>query len=113
MYVTDVLCLLQQDPYQEIRTLALGDESILSIALQPSEEKILCYTASNRLLIVTVPPMEIASHSQQAMSVADFRMGGFHKGPVVGMTISVQRPLIITIGADHTARVWNYLQVTK
>ena len=36
--------------------------------------------------------------------------GGFHKGPITSMDISLQRPIIITASKkDNTIRVWNYL----
>ena len=100
-----------QDPYQELRTLSVGDERILAITLQPSDEKILCYTASNRLLSVVVPPIEVANQHQLPITASDFMLGGFHIGAIVGMAVAAQRPLVITIGVDRIARVWNYLQV--
>ncbi|KAJ1432624.1 hypothetical protein B484DRAFT_26768 [Ochromonadaceae sp. CCMP2298] len=40
--------------------------------------------------------------------VSDLTPGGYHTATLMGADLAYERPLLITIGADCTARVWNY-----
>ena len=40
----------------------------------------------------------------------DFLFNGFHNGPVTGIDVCLQRPLIVTCSKyDATIRIWNYV----
>ncbi|KAK0358809.1 hypothetical protein LTR94_033888, partial [Friedmanniomyces endolithicus] len=41
--------------------------------------------------------------------IADLTTGGYHTSSILSADIAFERPLIVTIGADATMRVWNYL----
>jgi hypothetical protein len=41
--------------------------------------------------------------------ISDLTVGGYHTGNILAADIAYERPLIVTIGADATLRVWNYM----
>jgi len=47
-----------------------------------------------------------ANHSGGGIS--DLTVGGFHTSSVVAADLAYERPLLITVANDNTARIWNY-----
>lgn len=47
--------------------------------------------------------------TKAASGVSDMRTGGHHTSAILAADMAFERPLVVTIGADATARVWNYL----
>lgn len=96
--------------------------NILSLALSPSEENVICATTSQQLynLAVSTADLGKVSHSLnydhciltllQAGSGAtfDYLSQSFHHGPITGMDACVRKPIIATCSLDKSVRIWNY-----
>eukprot|EP01039_Chlorochromonas_danica_P002482 gene2482-2720_t len=51
-----------------------------------------------------------ASNSYNSSSgISDMRSGGHHTAAILAADIAFERPLIVSVAADATARIWNYL----
>jgi WD40 repeat protein len=130
--------LEEKDPFTEVRRLCLGDVTLISGVFIREEERMILLTKSNRLIKVTLfaPDQEsdskiknvqemkkqtfrrfsmqvtnddMFSQREQLSSHADDLMfGGNHIMPIRAADSATDRPIVITIGADHTARIWDY-----
>ena len=47
--------------------------------------------------------------SSSLNQICDVTHGGYHTSAVLAADIAMERPIIITISADNSARVWNYM----
>ncbi|RYG67045.1 hypothetical protein EON64_08320 [archaeon] len=122
------------EPYVESRRLALGDKHLIGGCVYPSEEKMVLLTKQGRLLSMpldaTIEQIKKAMggtqddaesvHSKeeghrslvpslQSGGISDLRAGGHHTSSILAADMAFERPLLVTVGADNTARVWNYL----
>jgi hypothetical protein len=100
-----------QELYIEIRSVVLADELIISVAVLPADERVVCYSKSGRLLTFTAASLD--GQSTDNCDPKDFFAGGFHTGAVISMDASTQRPLVLTLGEDKMLRAWNLFQVRK
>ena len=111
----------RREPYAEIRRVLLGDHLILAASLVPSEERLILLTKTSRLLSMPfselLKPAPAEGSSKAKVVDADFAAtdlvpGGFHVKvdrdcAIVAADSAYQKSLLITIGSDCTARMWN------
>jgi WD40 repeat protein len=102
----------KKSSYREMYSLRLGDEeNFIAAALVPSEEKLVVYSDRTSRL-VSIPLSLISSKERGDQSVSsspsDLTLNGFHSDSVIAADLSLQRPILVTVSADCTARVWNY-----
>ena len=52
---------------------------------------------------------QVSGKSKQAEhKLTELMWGGVHEGAITGLTVCLQKPLAVTVGADKCVRVWNY-----
>ncbi|KAI8930320.1 WD40-repeat-containing domain protein [Entophlyctis helioformis] len=93
--------------YKKSKEFLLEEAEISCIALGPHED-----TA-----VVTMKNSQIYNVSFDADTKGDEvkcdRLAqSFHTGNIVGMDVSVSKPLLVTSGIDKSIRVWNYMDST-
>jgi hypothetical protein len=128
----------KHDPYVETRRISLGDKHIVGGAIYPSEERMVLVTKNTRMfnmaLDVTIDQIKASSNHNEAADednsvgddasqstlakakqekkgthgVTDLTPGGYHCATLLAADLAYERPLMVTIGADCTARIWNY-----
>ena len=100
--------------YRRSHTFRLeGDASaILSMALSPSEDSMICATGSHQLMQFTLSSTDIVARDGAAPF--EHLLGPLH-GPgrsgatgVTGIATCSWKPLVATCGADRRVRLWNY-----
>lgn len=100
---------ITSEQYTFLKTWHSGKkQSIVSVALMNSEEKLAIALKSNDICICNL---------SQAMTPDGVKFevfcGGFHSGRVKEMDLATQRPLLATCSdVDHTLRIWNYHSMT-
>jgi cilia- and flagella-associated protein 57 len=99
----------RKDPFMLIKTLRVGEESIKAMALSSNKETVLAFTKSERVLSFSLTSVDMLEEGSPTPFV-DLHRGGFHFGAIHAMDICLQRPIVVTAGADKTIRVWNYLR---
>jgi WD40 repeat protein len=125
----------KHEPYIEARRISLGDVHIIGATVPPTEEKMVIVTKTGRMLSVSldmsVEQLKMSAgmadedgnaslddDSNTAISkigkddlagVCDLTLGGFHCQPILAADMAYERALMVTISADSTCRLWNYL----
>jgi cilia- and flagella-associated protein 57 len=92
--------------FEFIRSWSLGRVfSITSLTLSQNEEVLGFSLINNDIGVCNVSKV-----MQEEIEVkVDVFCQGFHKGPITGMDVAIQRPLIATCSAvDSSVRIWNY-----
>jgi len=111
-------------PYAELRRFKIGNEHIICGALSVTESQIYVVSNTKRLLSIPldVKPIEetVEKNEEGTSTEADkdlelFKSSGatelqrgFHLQPILCGDIARGRPLLATISADQSCRVWNY-----
>ena len=99
--------------YQETLSLRIGDEeNIVSGTLLPTEDRLIVYSdRTARLINIPLSSLNLKQKAVQHPSQMpiDLTLNGFHAEHIVAADIALQRPLLVTISVDCTARVWNYI----
>lgn len=128
----------KHDPYIETRRISLGDKHLIGGSIYPSEERMVLVTKNSRMfnmaLDVTIDQIKMSSNNHAAADddsaaedasqstlgqaaklekrgthgVSDLTPGGYHCAQLLGADLAYERPLMVTISADCTARIWNY-----
>ncbi len=102
----------RKDPFILIKNFQTVDhETISSITISPSDESVVGYmkSPSNQLFHFPLVNIDMMKETDQSSHFHSVRKHGMHTGPVIGMDVCVNKPYLISIGIDKTARVWNYL----
>jgi len=99
----------RKDPFLLIKTLRAGDESIRSMAISSNKETVIACTKNDRLMTFSLSSVDMLEEGAVASFVDVFK-GGFHQGAIHAMDICVQKSIAVTVGADRTIRVWNYIR---
>lgn len=108
----------RRDPYVEIRRVVLGEFHILSATLVPSEDRMVLLSKNARLIYVPMSDLtapiddESIANQTQKLKARDLISGGTHtpvgRDPaIIAAASAFQKSLLVTVGADHTARLWN------
>ncbi|KAF0697626.1 Aste57867_11716 [Aphanomyces stellatus] len=95
-----------KDPFILIRAMTAGDMSIESVAISPNCENVVAYTNNQRLVTFSMGSIDVVQDNN-----ADFRdliRNGTHCGGILTFDVCVQKPIVVSCGADKTIRSWNY-----
>ena len=99
--------------YQESLSLRIGDEeNVVSGTLLPMEDRLIVYSdRTSRLISIPISLLNLKEKGVQhpTQMPTDLTLNGFHADHVVAADIAFHRSLLVTISADCTARVWNYI----
>ena len=99
--------------YQEALSLRIGDEeNVVSGTLLPTEDRLVVYSdRTARLISIPISSLNLKEKGVQHPSQmpTDLTLNGFHADHIVAADVALHRPLLVTISADCTARVWNYV----
>jgi WD40 repeat protein len=88
-------------------SVAVGEEDhIVSMSVSPSEETVVCATASQQLIVHTLSSSDLTKGL--SASSFDYLSCSFHHGAVTGLDVCLRKPIIATCSHDKTIRVWNY-----
>jgi WD40 repeat protein len=96
-----------KDLFRRSKDIMTNDQQIgiKSISLSPSED----------ILAVTLENCQIfgftLSNSDKD-STAPIFSNPYHHGAIIGLDTCIRKPYVITTSADHSVRVWNYLENT-
>lgn len=82
---------------------------VVTLAVSPSEETLLCGLATQQLYTLPLSNLDILKPDE--MNFEPFTQP-FHAGQVTGLDTCVRKPLIATCGKDRSVRIWNYLERT-
>ncbi|KAH9126591.1 hypothetical protein LEN26_008871 [Aphanomyces euteiches] len=99
-----------KDPFILIRALSAGEMTIESVAISPNCENVVAYTSSQRLVTLSMGAIDVVQDGH-----ADFHdviPNGTHCGSILTFDLCLQKPIVVTCGADKTIRSWNYLLST-
>ena len=117
-------------PYAEIRRLKVGSEHFICGALSLAETYIYVVSNTKRLLSIPVDAKPSEESTEQndnnntsteageggldlfKLSGATELQRGFHLQPILCADMARGRPLIATISADQSCRIWNYETLT-
>jgi WD40 repeat protein len=101
-----------REPYAWVKTLTCGeDQTVQTLSVSPNEETAALYTRGGRLLTFPLGSIDVLEeHAPPAANFTELAENGTHVGAVVAMDACRQKPLIFTVGADRTARAWNYFR---
>eukprot|EP01135_Chromosphaera_perkinsii_P004015 Nk52_evm28s266 gene=Nk52_evmTU28s266 len=82
-----------------------GAGTIKALAINPSEESMICSTDTNQLYILTLSNTELL-HSDEISF--DLLSSSFHHSAVTGLDLCYRKPIAATCALDKSIRVWNY-----
>jgi WD40 repeat protein len=102
----------QKEMFKKTREFNLQDSAakIISMALSPSEDTVLCSTDNCQLYSISIQGSDIKGSDDSKFEVFS---QSFHHGIITGMDVCIRKPLIATCASDHSIRVWNYLDSTS
>lgn len=80
-----------------------------NLTLSPNEDTLLCATDGNQLYSMSLANQELMKAEEVSF---EHLSSPFHSAAVVGLDACVRRGLVATAGADHTVRLWNYVDHT-
>ena len=79
-------------------------EKILSIALNKSENLLVCITKTNRIYKIDLNNQLIYNNK-----ILNFELKkNFHHSIIIDYGVSLQKPYILTGGKDNSIKLWNY-----
>lgn len=99
-----------RDPFKralELRVEAGAGSCVSGLAVQPNSEDVCSIVTSNGQ-IMTMPLSSGDITKAEEIPTLDFPLTSFHSGPINGIASCVRKPLICTVGADKTVRIWDY-----
>ncbi|RHY33666.1 hypothetical protein DYB32_002016 [Aphanomyces invadans] len=96
-----------KDPFILIRALSAGDMTFESVAISPNCETVVAYTTNQRLVSFAMGSIDVVQDNTHA-EFCDVIPSGTHCGGVLTFDICLQKPIVVTCGADKTIRSWNY-----
>ena len=82
---------------------------IISIAVSPSEESLVCSLETNQLFSFNLGNADIMKPDENCF---DAVAQPFHSGGVTGLDTCIRKPLIVTCSVDRSVRVWNFRDQT-
>ena len=98
-----------------------GDDSaIVSVAVAPSEETLVCSSASHMSYSFALGSTDLLRSSDPGFRYFEFLTGSEAHGPspvspsaaINDMDVCIWKPLLISCGRDHCVRLWNYEERT-
>ncbi|XP_019854181.1 PREDICTED: cilia- and flagella-associated protein 57 [Amphimedon queenslandica] len=79
------------------------DLEILSMAISPAEENVICNTRSRQMYVLTLSAADLGKGA-----AFDYLSSSFHHGAITGLDVSLRKPVIATCSMDKSVRIWNY-----
>lgn len=81
---------------------------IICMDINTSEDYVAAACQNNNVALVNIKSIGLNDNTTRDVKV-DLVCRGFHSGPITGIDIAVQRPIIVTCSQeDSTIRLWNY-----
>ncbi|ETW00491.1 hypothetical protein H310_07106 [Aphanomyces invadans] len=96
-----------KDPFILIHALSAGDMTFESVAISPNCETVVAYTTNQRLVSFAMGSIDVVQDNTHA-EFCDVIPSGTHCGGVLTFDVCLQKPIVVTCGADKTIRSWNY-----
>lgn len=99
------------DPFDFIRTWSTGKKHpVASLAISNNEETVGIALKNNDIGYCSLSQVYLQSTPLGGEITVTMFCYGFHYGPITGLDVAVQRPLIATCSqADASVRIWNYV----
>jgi len=92
------------------RSTAHPEAAIMGLATLPKyEDSVACCFDNDQIAIFPIGRMDYLDDENDHFIYVS---SGMHCGPITGMDIALNKPLVVTCGADHTIRCWNYTTMT-
>ncbi|OUM68235.1 hypothetical protein PIROE2DRAFT_4113, partial [Piromyces sp. E2] len=94
------------EQFEKVKEFTLNTEiptSVISLAINPSEDTIVCATNNSQLFSVISVNSEFKSDETRFELLSQ----PFHYGKIY------RKPLLVTCGSDKSIRIWNYLENTN
>ncbi|OAE23436.1 hypothetical protein AXG93_961s1350 [Marchantia polymorpha subsp. ruderalis] len=82
---------------------------IVSIALSPGEELLVCVLKNRQIILVPFQNSEFYKPDEVPKEATGH---GFHSEAITGLDVCQRKPLAVTSSTDKCIRVWNYLEKT-
>ncbi|OWZ15707.1 WD domain-containing hypothetical protein [Phytophthora megakarya] len=95
-----------KDPFPFVRSVSVGDIAFDSLAVSPNSEAIVACSKSREL--ITFSMSAIDTEQEDRIEYRELIHQSQQVGPVLQVDVCVQRPIVVTCGADKTVRVWNF-----
>merc|ERR1740130_606068 len=94
--------------FRHVRTVRVKqtDASVCNLDMPATEESLLMCFRNNDIGYISMASLYISRPGEMDCMVFS---GGFHNGPICGLDMAAQRPLIVsTCRKDSSLRIWNY-----
>ena len=91
--------------YKKGKEFLLEDSEISSIAISPHEDSAIIALKNSQIYQVV-----FESDSKSNEVKVERLSHSFHTGSVLGMDVSISKPIFVTSGIDKSVRVYNYLE---
>jgi len=100
----------RKDPFMLIKTFYYKTESFYSICANFNDEQVVAFSKTQRLLSFPLGSIDMIDESEVEDNFLDVSPGGLHQGSIIDMDLCMQKPLLVTVGADRTVRIYNYVK---
>lgn len=111
-----------KEGFVEISRMNLGDLNIIASSVTSMDSNLMMLLNDSRILKVSLEErkdvLQLKSLEKIEISqnvgvdntshTATLVAGGFHDQNIIAADIALDRPIVVTIASDNTARVWNY-----
>ncbi|GBG33254.1 Cilia- and flagella-associated protein 57 [Hondaea fermentalgiana] len=102
----------QLQQMQQLQQEDTFEETIMSIAVSPSEEFAVVALNTNQLARVRLTSSDLLKQDEMTSQVLVdpfHRQGLGNTARITGLDVCVRKPLIVTCGLDRSVRIWDYL----
>ena len=98
-----------RDSYKKSKSFRIEDhpERILSLAVSPSEETLLCTLESSQAFALGLSNSDVLKTEDMKFELFS---QSFHSTGITGVDTCVRKPLVATCSTDRSVRIWNYLE---
>jgi WD40 repeat protein len=99
-------------PFDKTRTLQLGPSfPFRTLLSKPMSNQVYAVCDNQKLCHFTLGELStdmegVEDEPEEVMK--DVLQGGFHSGKILDLDTCVQKPIVATVGADRTLRIWNF-----
>eukprot|EP00736_Rhodelphis_marinus_P001057 Rmarinus@m.11291 len=100
-----------KDCYKHTKTFRIENNAckIVSMAMSPSEEQLLCALENNQLFSFSISNLDILK--SEDMNFEPLAQS-FHTSQITGLDTCIRKPLVATCSTDKSVRIWNYVDRT-
>lgn len=97
-----------KEHYRKSKSIQLDGYCVKSLALSPSEDMLAVTTSNAQLFQLSLLGQDLVKADEAP--VFEPVLTPFHTNAILGMDVCTRKPLVVTCGADHSVRIWNYLE---